>query len=598
MYDFRKRLYPALILILGLVSFILSLIFLRGIHGPVIILLLIFFMWVCEHYYLPIDYYGTSLVLPILFGLVMYWNLQIAVVSMGCVLFIECMVHPKRWESKVTFYRVSIILALIGSSYIMNGTIYLFKQLSSSRIMNEVVLSFSFTASFFIIEWLLNVINKGIGKKEKWDQIWKGFVILFSMFYCWLFLHVSHQNRGRIDSLAYFFFYSPLVASSLLASFISGLQREKHLVEQLFKMTNLVNNGITDPDPIFKVDAELRKIMRIDASMLLLIEKEDWEVYHRDGFVQKDFKLTDEMKQKLLSLYEIVESKNHNAAQLFFDKRIKTIIFAPLRVEGDMIGLWAVGSQNASDYSKRDFQTFVTLANQIAAIAKTRRLVRENEQTKIYEERNRIAREIHDGLAQTIAGAVLHLESFEKYSQKNPEKAKQVVQKSLDKLRTSLIQVRASIYELRPQPSEKVRLSQVIQDHLHLFKEENPTIQVKLLKKGEELDMGVLIENGIFDIFKEALRNIEKHAQATEVSILIAYVRESVCLFIRDDGIGFSLGETLFRAQTQPHFGLININERTEQLGGTLTIKSRKGKGTKLILAVPNSLKKEVEVSG
>lgn len=585
-----RRYSPIFILLVGIGIMVSDLFFIKSLSPVSMILVLVSFLWACEHYYIPVDQFGFSLILPILFVLSNNWSVSIAVICIGLITLIDGLVF-KRWQMRLPVYPFILVIALTGSIVVT----HIFKtvvNLDWNHPEGELVWSLSYTIVFFLIKWGLGLLAKEKGRRIKKQAGWNIFVFIVSTLYCWLSLSISHQNRGNIDSLAYFFFYSPLVTASLLVSFTSRLQREKQRLDSVFALTSLVNSGITDEDPIYEVVMGLRKLISIDASIFWLNENAQWDVYHSFGEVQDDLELTPMVIQDFLQMYQAVELQPDDRIAQFFQKNIRTTIFAPLRVEGDLIGIWVIGSRQQAAYSKSDFQTFMTLSHQVAAVGKTRRLVRQQETHKIFEERNRIAREIHDGVAQTIAGAVMNLQSFDKAYQRSTLEAKQLVDNTLEKLRTSLKQVRASIYELRPHPFQQIGFIQAIHDRVNIFQEDNPHVQVRVVVKGTEINLGVFIENGIFDIFKEALRNIEKHSNATKITIFVGYLENAFCLFIKDDGIGFSLGESLFRAKMNQNFGILNMNDVAEKLNGNLDIKSRKGKGTKVIITVPYSTKK------
>lgn len=189
----------------------------------------------------------------------------------------------------------------------------------------------------------------------------------------------------------------------------------------------------------------------------------------------------------------------------------------------------------------------------------------------------------------------MNLEVSEKSFYSNPDKSLKLISKSVVKLRGSLRQVRASIYALRPHPSQKVGLVQAIQDRIIFFEEENNGIQIRQTLKGTERPLESILEKGIFDIFKECLRNIEKHAHATKVRIYVGFLEDSFCLCIKDNGEGFSLGETMIRAKINQSFGILSMNDLSDQLGVSLDIQSRIGNGTKIVLFVPYSFEGEIE---
>lgn len=85
------------------------------------------------------------------------------------------------------------------------------------------------------------------------------------------------------------------------------------------------------------------------------------------------------------------------------------------------------------------------------------------------------------------------------------------------------------------------------------------------------------------------MQNIVKHAKAEKVNVLLSYQREHVLLKVKDNGIGFSLFESMVKTKCEPHYGILHMNEQAEQLGATLQIDSSVGKGTEITLLIPDS---------
>ncbi len=575
----------------------------KGVSDFQTLSLLILLVWICEHYYIATDFYKASMVLPILFFILYGWGLPIAILIFGLVSLLDWVLFGKR-RVNGRFYTFSFVIALITAAHFTDWTMSLTHRFETHQfdIWFE---SFSFTFWFSFIKFALNlglVVSERMSVKKVIvpQTLWSLIIFVCSFLYSALTLTVDHQNFtfGIIHHLFYFFFFMPIVTTSLIASFISRIEKERARLTNVFALTSLVNRGITAQDPIQEVVAEMRDLMSIDASTLWLNENGKWEIFHRYGLIKTNLDITEDFKTYFLELNDVVKANREEAEFDLFHNKIQTFIYAPLRVEGDLIGVWAVGSTFKNAYGKGDFQSFVTLANHVAAVAKTRRLVRQQESHKIVEERNRIAREIHDGIAQTIAGAVMDLESIDKSFYTEPERSHTLVKSSVSHLRASLSQVRASIYALRPNPTEQLGLVEAIRNYTQNYEEENPDLHIRFVVKGKEQSLGVFIEKGILDIFREGLRNIEKHAQATKITIFIGYFENAFCLFLKDNGKGFSLGTTLMRAWTSRNFGMLNMNELAEQLGAVLNIQSREGWGTKISLTVPYQTDREEEKLG
>lgn len=205
------------------------------------------------------------------------------------------------------------------------------------------------------------------------------------------------------------------------------------------------------------------------------------------------------------------------------------------------------------------------------------------------EERNRIAREIHDGIAQTLAGAVMNLDVAQRKldTPATVDAGKSIINKIIPKLRGGLKEVKESIFALRPYPTERVGLIQAIYKRIELFSQSS-TISFPVEIRGKETNLPPLIERVLFDIFQESIHNATKHASPTTIQTIIHYKEDWVILKIRDDGIGFSLYEAMVKARKEPHLGILNMNEAAEQINGTLHITSKENRGTEVSIQIQN----------
>ena len=589
-----RKAYPLIVSILGIGIILVNLFQIHSIKSPLIFFLLVSFIWICEHFFIPTDNYGSSLVLPIIFTLSIVWSLPIALVSLTLISIIDGLVS-KRWNIKNSLYPFKLAISL-EVAMTLTFEIKKWLNLDLDNPFHQLVWSLFFTFVFFSLKlglkYTLDLVRELEPIERDKSQIgWVCFIVITTFIYIWLFQFVGHQNRGKIDVLSYFFFFAPLVAVSVLSSIISRLQRERRRLTSLFGMTSLMNSKWTSEDPIVEVVQELRKLIAIDGSLLFLKSETYWTEYHKFGLIQPVFNFTSDDQIYIKKLeddqgYKLGDFSNAFISKLF-KKDILATAEAPLRLDGELIGIWIIGSKKINRYNNEDYQTLATLANQVAAIIKTRRFMQEKEEHKIFQERNRIAREIHDGIAQSLAAAIMNLELSEKSFFYEPEESFSLIRSSLNKLRNGLSQVRESIYALRPNPFEKVGVVEAIQERLKIFREENPEVQVKLLVKGAQETLDYRIEKGIFDIFREALRNIEKHSNASKVRIYVGYLNGVFGMVVIDNGKGFSLGETLIRARNNQNFGLQNMNEVSELIGADLNIQAKKGQGTRIFLNVP-----------
>lgn len=203
------------------------------------------------------------------------------------------------------------------------------------------------------------------------------------------------------------------------------------------------------------------------------------------------------------------------------------------------------------------------------------------------EERLRLARDIHDGPAQSLANIILKAELCEKLIKKDPEKTKDEIINLKDLTKDVLNNVRNVIYELRPMSLDDLGLTPTLGKYIEKFKiETNIDISLNILQNIGELDSTV--EVSLFRIVQEGLNNIKKHSNAKQAKIIIEKPSNKINLLISDDGIGFDVEEQINSYdEINNGFGLISIKQRVKLLEGDFKVLSSKNKGTKLIIQIP-----------
>ncbi|NLJ34242.1 MAG: histidine kinase [Firmicutes bacterium] len=209
------------------------------------------------------------------------------------------------------------------------------------------------------------------------------------------------------------------------------------------------------------------------------------------------------------------------------------------------------------------------------------------------DERGRVAREIHDGPAQSLTNLVFRVELCEKL----------LLNKSLGELqgelaelkgliKESIREVRKIIFALRPMALDDLGLIPALRRYLEGL-EEKDNLWVDLVPLGNEIRLPANVEIGAFRIIQEALHNVAKHARVSRAKVTISYGRKQLLISVRDEGIGFDPGKVADRSSGGEHYGLISMRERAELLGGGIEIKSGPGKGTRVIIAIPITEREE-----
>ena len=196
------------------------------------------------------------------------------------------------------------------------------------------------------------------------------------------------------------------------------------------------------------------------------------------------------------------------------------------------------------------------------------------------EERDRIAREIHDGIAQSIYAFSLNLETTAELANREKGPIREQLQKLVPLAKKTLLETRHYIYDLKPLLSGDSDLRAMAENHAKEFRMV-AGIPVELSTDGEPYEVPVAVATGFYRILQEALANILKHASATEVNVGLGFGPDGVRLSVEDDGVGFeSDGVT-------PGYGLQNMRQRAEELAGSFEISGTLGKGTRISVALP-----------
>lgn len=233
-----------------------------------------------------------------------------------------------------------------------------------------------------------------------------------------------------------------------------------------------------------------------------------------------------------------------------------------------------------AETSRRQSETL--LAELQAANRRLQEYAGQAEELAVAEERNRLARDLHDSVAQTLYGLALQSEAVaRRLAAGQTEAARQ----SLDNIRQNALQtlreIRIMIFELRPPVLDAEGLPAAIRARLAAV-EGHSGLRTHL----DIGDMGRLppeIENSLYRIAQEALNNALKHSQASEVNVSLRREEQALFLEIGDDGIGFFSADQA----AQQGLGLLSMAERTAQIGGNLQIQSAPGEGTKIRVEVP-----------
>ena len=261
----------------------------------------------------------------------------------------------------------------------------------------------------------------------------------------------------------------------------------------------------------------------------------------------------------------------------------------PLSSEEGLLGVVVLGHPEAAHFSEANLPFLNLLAGQVSLAVRNARAYLQSEELAIAEERARIAREIHDGVAQALAFSALKLDLVARLftgEAPQPGKATSELRTAQATIRESIREVRRSIFALRPIDLERHGFLETIRRYCSDFEEQND-LGVSLTVDGTP-QLSAKSEAVLFRIFQEAMNNIAKHAQARYVFVTVGQTCDS-CGYVevRDDGQGFDPTTVSDRVTSAGGLGLKQMRERVQARGGQFEAVSEPGGGTRVYASVP-----------
>jgi len=278
-------------------------------------------------------------------------------------------------------------------------------------------------------------------------------------------------------------------------------------------------------------------------------------------------------------------------------------------VRGQRIGLVVLSYPHVHQWCEADLQPYQATAAQLAAAIESRRqyllLIERGQQLAVLEERQRLARELHDSVTQLIFSMTLIAQSIIPAWRRDPAEGKRRLQRLLELSQSTLVEMRALLAELSPAEDRAAasgtvptvtsiarvrRDGLVVALRLHVADVARDGLQIDLNTDGYVRQPREQ-EEALYRIVQEALNNVIRHARARRVAITLSLVNHTMRLTVKDDGRGFALelASVSDNAHYPPYggFGLKTMKERAEALGGRLQVISTPGHGTIVDVTLP-----------
>lgn len=263
-------------------------------------------------------------------------------------------------------------------------------------------------------------------------------------------------------------------------------------------------------------------------------------------------------------------------------EQTRSELCVPIIASGRVLGVLNLESQEVAAFTGEDVAVLETTADVLAGALESARLYRRAQEAAVLEERNRLARELHDSVTQQLFSMTLTSQAARAHLEKNPQRAAAQLERLQETATAALAEMRALIFQLRPPALRDQGLVAALQQHAALLSRREG-LRVELSVAGDER-YARGIEQPLYRIVQEALNNVVKHANANSVRVLLEFGPERVRVRVIDDGQGFDVEAPT--TGSGRHLGLISMRERAAEIEGTMDLRSAIGGGTEVIVTV------------
>ncbi|MEA2453221.1 MAG: hypothetical protein QOG04_1931 [Actinomycetota bacterium] len=266
-----------------------------------------------------------------------------------------------------------------------------------------------------------------------------------------------------------------------------------------------------------------------------------------------------------------------------------TFLGVPIVVRDRIFGrLYLTEKQDQEDFTKDDERLALAFAAQAGVAIENAGLIEEvrsrGESLAILEERDRISKDLHDGVIQSIYSVGLSLQGSVGLMRQDPDTAEQRINTAIAELDNVVRDVRSYIFELQPHLVDERGLSAAIEELARDF-EINTMSGIEVDVPDEAVaQLDATSQGHVIQVVREVLSNIARHARANEVYLGITTLADQIVVTVEDDGVGFDIDSV------QRGNGLRNIEERAARLGGTIEITPRTPRGTRHLLTIPRDV--------
>ncbi|NJR63238.1 MAG: GAF domain-containing sensor histidine kinase [Cyanobacteria bacterium CRU_2_1] len=278
----------------------------------------------------------------------------------------------------------------------------------------------------------------------------------------------------------------------------------------------------------------------------------------------------------------IAQQMGMDASGWYVDRGVTQYLNLPLNLGNRTIGALAVYLPGDRTFTPEQIELAQALAHQVTLAVQLTQLANQARESAILDERNRIAREIHDTLAQAFTGISIQLGVAQRIAPQDPEQAWNLIDRVTQLAHKGLTEARRSVWEICPNADEYRDLVHNIQQAIDQLTANTP-LKTTVTLHGTPCLLPPELGMNLLRITQESITNTLRHARASTLSIDLSFEPTTLHLHIRDDGCGFEPKAHLDCGG----FGLMAMQQRCDRFNGQFTLISQPGSGTEILIHIP-----------
>ncbi len=374
-------------------------------------------------------------------------------------------------------------------------------------------------------------------------------------------------------------------------------QEQRSIAQALLDTSNALNSTLNFDDVLSRILENLGNVIPHCSASVMLIDENDttyaasyrgYDYYNvpvsLDDFcfdIHQTHSLNTMMKTRAPYMVADVQ-QNSSWTQTETAVQIRSYIGIPIVETDKVIGFINLDSDVSDHFTQKHADYLQLFANQAAIAIRNAHQFRQAQQLAAIEERQRLARELHDAVSQTLFSASVIADSLTRVVDSDKQKLQAGLEKLTQLNRSALAEMRSLLVELRPQAIVSTPLPDLLRNLANSIRGRTSiTVELEVIGSPIELEPDVHLQ--FYRLAQEILTNAQKHAHAQHIHIEMRYLKESIDLAIADDGIGFDMSLI-----PPDHHGIRIMHERTARIGAALSIESDPDEGTYIHIKWPS----------